>query len=368
MPVKPATRSSSSKSLIISAIIGVILFVSLSLLLEGLFRWTRLDGFLQLRSMGVYHNQFEIKWFTLKDFVRENNGVDVIILGNSMVNTGIDPVILSNQYAAQTGNELRVFNFGVEGLTVAPNSVLARLLVQEYHPGALIFVTEMRDYTAANGVEVEEQLLSDEWLTARLGAKTTFRTWLIDNSPHVQHLLPFRNWSREDFPDTFLMSTHRFKNTTPAGYEPDRNTEGKVSIPPNPDDPAEQLLFEMFANYTLDPGRLENLADILALNREGTQILITELPLHPNYFVYFGGERVHEDYLAELVPFITSRDGVFLPPLSADLIPDEYRSDYYHLNYMGAGVYSALLADQLAALCVDEGTCLKTNEDRGQAK
>jgi len=368
MPIKPATRSSSSKSLIISAIIGVILFASLSLLLEGLFRWTRLDGFLQLRSMGVYHNQFEIKWFTLKDFVRDNDGVDVIILGNSMVNTGIDPDILVKQYAAQTGNELRIFNFGVEGLTVAPNSVLARLLVQEYHPGALIFVTEMRDYTAANGVEVEEQLLNNEWLTARRGEKSTFRTWLIENSTHIQHLLPFRNWSREDFPDTFLMSIHRFKNTTHAGYEPDRNTEGKVSISPDPDDPAEQLLFEMFANYTLDPSRLENLADILALKRGETQILITELPLHSNYFVYFGGEHVHEDYLAELVPFITSRDGVFLPPLSPDLIQDDYRSDYYHLNYMGARVYSALLADQLAELCLTEGVCLRTVNPGEQAK
>jgi hypothetical protein len=35
-------------------------------------------------------------------------------------------------------------------------------LVEQYHPGALLFVTEMRDYAAANVVEVAEQFLADE--------------------------------------------------------------------------------------------------------------------------------------------------------------------------------------------------------------
>lgn len=124
----------------------------------------------------------------------------------------------------------------------------------------------------------------------------------------------------------------------------------------------------MFGNYTLDSGRLENLADVLDLSREGTRILITELPVHPNYFVYFGGEPAHAEYMTELVPFINSRDGVFLPPLSPDLIPDAFRTDYYHLNYKGAELYSALLADQLADLCLDQETCLSTLSAVEQSK
>ena len=359
MPEKSSTRSSNTKSLIVSAVIGVLVFALLSLLIEGLLRWTRLDSLLQNRSLGVYHNQFEIKWFTLKDFVRENGGVDVIIMGNSMVNTGIDPEVLARHYAEKTGAQPRIFNFGVEGLTIAPNSALARLLVDEYHPGTLVFVTEMRDYTAANGVDVERMLLSDEWLTACLGGQPTFRVWLKNNSSLIQHLLPFRNWSRDDFLDTFLLSAHRYTNTTDTGYEPEKNPAGTSLVPPDPEDPKEKPMFAMFSNYTLDSGRLSNLEEILSLGGDDTQVLITELPLHPNYFAYFGGASVHEDYLEALIPFITSREGIFLVPISPDQIPDSYRMDYYHLNYKGAELYSVLLADQLAGLCIKEGVCLQ---------
>lgn len=310
----------------------------------------------------MYHHQFEIKWYALQDFVQENGGVDVILLGNSMVNTGIDPEIFGQRYQYRTGIPLRIFNFGVEGLTVAPNTALAQLLVEEYHPDVLLFWTEMRDYTAANGVEVEEQFLADEWLSTRLGTQTTLRGWLKEESALVEYLLPFRNWSRADFLDTFLTDQNRTSATSASGYEADLFPDGTAWVPPDPADPAEKELFAMFADYSIDPGRLANLAELLSVSRYGTRVVVTELPLHPNYYVYFNDPAAHNKYLEELIPFITARDGVFLPPLPSELIPDAFRSDYYHLNYQGAMIYSALLADQLAELCLNENICLSSTE------
>jgi len=361
MPDTTPPKPRRSHSLITSLVIGLLLFAVLSLLFEGLYRWTRLEGIVPLRSVGLYHNQFEIKWFELQDFVRKNGGVDVILLGSSMVNTGIDPDVLAEQYALRTGQELRVFNFGVEGFTISPNAEIARLLVQEYHPATLIFFTEMRDYVAANGLEVEQQVLNDEWLAARLGASPSFRAWLKDKSLQVQHLLPYRNWSRADFPDTFLMSLRRFADTTDAGYEPDRKTAVQLDVPPDPANPDDRDLFAMFSDYAIDPARLADLAQIISLQQEGTRVIITELPLHPTYFTYFGGEEVHQAYLEQLVPFIESHAGVFLQPISPDLVPPDHRSDRFHLNYKGAALYSQLLADQLSGLCQSENVCLLFN-------
>ncbi len=67
---------------------------------------------------------------------------------------------------------------------------------------------------------------------------------------------------------------------------------------------------------------------------------------------------MHQAYLEQLVPFIISHSGVFLPPLSPDLIPPDHRSDRFHLNYKGAALYSRLFADQLVGLCESEGVCL----------
>ena len=346
-------------SLIISAILAVLIFGILALLAEGLFRSTRLNSLLLIRSLGIFHNQFEIKWFGLKDFVEENGGVDVILLGSSMVNTGINPQILATDYKALTGNDLRIYNFGVEGMTVYPNSRIARLLVEQYHPGALLFVTEMRDYAAANGVEVAEQFLADEWVTARLGGKETFRAWLKENSAFLQHILPFRNWSRADFLDTFLLSVRRLGDVSASGYEADSKIGWKVKFQPDPNDWREKENFALFSNYSIDPQRLDNLAEILSLTEQGTQVIITELPLYPTYFTYFGGESVHQEYLAQIAPFITAHQGIFLPPFSYKVLPVDYRVDYYHLNFKGAVRYSWLLGNQLVALCQDEGICLQ---------
>jgi len=358
-PQHPETaRAQRPRSLISAFLLGVCLFAGLLLLFEGLFRWTRLDQVFNWRSLGIYHGQFEIKWFELKDFVHTNGGVDVLLLGNSMVNTGIDPDVLADEYESLTGERLRVFNFGVEGLTVAPNSVIARVLKARYHPGTIIFVTEMRDYAARNGLEVERQLLGDEWMTARRDGKETPRAWLKENSSVLQHLLFFRNWSRADFLDSFLMQARRFADTTPSGYEPDANIGENIDIPPDPADPDEQEDFALFSGFSIDPGRLENLKSILELGGDGTVVIITEMPVHPNYFTYFGGEQAHDEYLIEMVPLIEENGATYLPPPEWSRIPLFSRVDHHHLNVIGAILHSRMLAQNLADLCRSQSACL----------
>ena len=84
----------------------------------------------------------------MQDYVKQHGDVDIIILGSSLVNTGIDPDVVAQTYFEQTGVHPRIFNFGVEGLTIAPNSINARILTNKYHPALLIYVTGMRDYVA----------------------------------------------------------------------------------------------------------------------------------------------------------------------------------------------------------------------------
>ena len=346
-------------SLLTSLLLGVCFFIGLLLLFEGLFRWTDLDRVFKWRSLGTYHGQFEIKWFELKDYARANGGVDVLLLGNSMVNTGIDPDVLTAEYETLSGEPLRVFNFGVEGLTVAPNSVIARMLAARYHPGTIIFFTEMRDYEAGNGLEVERQLLTDQWMTARQGGRETARAWLIENSSVLQHLIFFRNWSRADFLDASLMQARRFADTTPSGYEPDANVGENIDIPPDPADPEEQEDFMLFSDFSIDADRLEDLKSILELREGGTLVIITEMPVHPNYFTYFGGEGAHDEYLETLVPFIEENGGVYLPPPAWQRIPLFSRVDHHHLNVIGAILYSRMLAQNLADLCLNQNTCLQ---------
>jgi hypothetical protein len=355
-------------SLIISLGIGLFIFIVLLLGMEIIFRQDWFTRLFPLRSVGSFHSQFEIKWFKLQDFVKDRGGVDVILMGNSMVNTGIDPKVLSEEYENKTGQQLRIYNFGVEGLTVAPNSHLAEILFKTYHPGTILFVTEMRDYVAANGLEAETTFESNRWIQGFLGSDSSHQTELISASSGLQRILVFRNWSRFDFLDNLLMTVKRYKDTSQAGYEADHQVGTNIDHHPDPNDPEEKANFEMFSDFQTDPGRLGDLKRMIDLNRSGAQFFTTEMPVYPTYFDYFGGESVHQQFQSEIEVFIQENGGFFIPPISWELIPVAGRADNHHLNIEGAPLFSQLLAQKLAGFCLKDGRCLLASHYSGGEK
>lgn len=343
---------------IVSLIWGVLAFIALCIGFEFACQASLLNQQLPVRSVGSYHAQFEIKWFKLEDYVRQNGGVDVIILGNSMVNTGVDPEILAARYRELTGTDLRIFNFGVEGLTVAPLSTLAQILEERYHPGTLLLYTEMRDYTAANGLPVETQFMANDWIKAQQST-ADLKGRLIDSSAGLQRLLPFRNWSRADFLDTYLMDVRRIKETTSQGYEADKNTGSNIDQIPDPNDPEEKKSYDLFSNYSMDSKRIADLLKIIDLQNLGTKVLASEFPVYPTYYAYFGPESVVEKYHQDIEQIVSNANSHFLPAVSYKLLPLEDRVDNHHLNFRGAPLFSELLAEQLADLCKQQQNCLQ---------
>lgn len=344
-------------SVLKNLLVPLILLAALFAGLELFARTNLAERLLPLKSHGNYHTQFEIKWQKLEDYARVNGGVDVILLGNSMVNTGIDPEILSRDISG-SGQPLRIFNFGVEGLTVVPMADLASLLVDTYHPKTIIYFTEMRDYLAGNGDDVSKKFLSSDWLQYRLG-KRNFLGWLEDHSAALQRLLPMRYWSRADFPDTWLQNMRRFANTHPDGYEPEIQVSDFTGKLPDPNDPDDQKLFAIYGNYEIDPARLEKLRSLIIQREKGTWIVVAEFPSYPGFYTYFGGEQVHADYLSAIADYTREQGGMFLPPISPNLIPFSGRADDHHLNQIGAKLYSGLLAQQWNILCQMQRICIR---------
>jgi len=342
----------------------LLFFLVAAAVLEGVARTPWVDQSLPYRSVGNHHYQFEIKWFRLEDYVKQNGGVDIIILGSSLVNTGIDPDIVSQTFYEQTGIHPRIFNFGVEGLTVAPNSALARLLVERSHPALLIYVTEMRDYIAGNGLEYETSFLNDPWFRYQRG-DFTLLGWLVDHSVALQHYLPYRNWMRSDYSDTMALFIKRYQDTSASGYEPDSMVGANIDIPPNPNDPTEAQYFEAYGNYQIASSRLDNLRDILDLNQnQGTTVLVVEMPVHPTFYVYVGGEAVHQEFQQTISSLVAANGGSFLPAETClNVIPLSGRSNRWHLNYIGAPYFSGCLGDQLAIFANQYGTDFLTTGD-----
>ncbi|MDO8971973.1 MAG: hypothetical protein Q7U74_14860 [Saprospiraceae bacterium] len=310
-----------------------------------------------IRSIGNFHTQFETKWFKLQDYVKVNDGVDVMLMGNSMVNTGIDAELLAETYEAATGVNLRIYNFGVEGMDLYTNSELASLLVVEFHPKTVIFFTEMREYGPQTDTSVPERYETAKWFQYKLG-NPSLEAWIYDHSAFMQYFLPYRNWSRADFPDTMLKDFYRYNQTNPAGYEPDRAYSRDLDVLTDPTDPENKVWFELYANYVPDKQNLNDLISILEQNRNGVQVLVTEMPVYKTFYDYFGGEPVHQAFITTIQNLSLDQSAYFLPPIDSELIPLVGRVDNHHLNFEGAPVYSRLLGAQLAELCIQDDVCL----------
>jgi len=352
--IKAPPQKKSALTVILSFIFFLI-FIAASTELIARTPWV--EKISPYRSVGNFHYQFEIKWFRLLDYVKQNGGVDVIILGSSLVNTGIDPDVMAEAFYKQTGVKLRIFNFGVEGLTVASDSITVKLLMERYHPALLIFVTEMGDFVAGHGQATETRFLADPWLQYELG-NFNWSGWVVDHSAALQHYLPYRNWMRADFLETMPIYLVRNKNTSTSGYEPDFAYGRDLDANPDPNDPNEAAYFQEYGNYQIDPARLGNLRTILDLKQNnGTPVLIVEMPVHPSFYVYVGGEDVHKQFQQTLAAFIQSNGGVFLPAGACDSdIPLFGRSDRWHLNFRGAPIFSNCLGRQLSILANQENT------------
>jgi len=348
---------------LLQAIAFLIVFIAL---LEGIARTRLISDLLPYQSYGSWHYQLDIKWFRLKQYVADNGDVDVIILGNSEVNTGFNPDVITQAYYEKTGLRLRIFNFGVDGLTIAPNSVNTKLLVEKYHPALLVFVTEMRDYDAMNGLEAQGMFLSNPWVQYQMGGFNP-TGWIIDHSVAIQHYLPYRNWMRSDFPNTFAAYLQTYHTTSLAGYEPDYGEMNAVSAPTQ-NDLTDNPYFDNSRPYQINPSRLACLQAILDLARnDGPQIVVVEMPVHPVFFDYVGGETVHKAFQEKIAETVQAGSGIFLPAIDEVSIPLEGRANLTHLNWRGAPILSAYLGEKLAALANQDGMTF-VNEQNGDSQ
>lgn len=357
---KQPSTNTPAHSFIVTCVIGLLVFGALFGALEAAFRLNLFANFLPVRSVGSYHAQFEQKLFKLEDYVNKYGGVDVIVIGNSMVNTGIIPGTAANRYAELTGDQLRIFNFGVEGLTVSSVAILCNYLVENYHPGTLLVYTEMRDYIANNGDDVAQEFLNNAWMQYQIG-HWSLQGFIVDHSQALQHLLAFRNWSRYDFLTSYNTAYHRQDATWETGYEEDAKKPKIESIirKPDPANPQDAPIFAELKNYKMAPEKIEALKEILSLQEKGVRVLFSEIPVYPTYYGYFDDDNARPAYLTEINETISAAGSYFIPTINQMRIPLNGRSDNHHLNRIGAPIYSQYLGSQLGDLCNEQQICLQ---------
>src|SRR5688500_11504110 len=96
--------------------------------------------------MGSRHYQLGHKLALLDRLIRKTGRVDCIMLGNSMVETGIEPESFQTGYKKMTGRDINCFSFGIDASSATSTAALVMIIVEDYHPRLLISGTDLRDY------------------------------------------------------------------------------------------------------------------------------------------------------------------------------------------------------------------------------
>ena len=286
----------------------------------------------------------------------------MVFLGSSLVNSGIEPEAVNRTWISESGQPpLRIFNFGVEGLTVEPNSAVARLVVETFHPRVIVFGTEIRDYAANNGTETAANFLSDPWVRYRLEGDFSLRGWLAEHSAAYRYYLAYRNWMTWDFAENHSTVIRRMDALTADGYDIENRVMEDPHRPPDPADPEDAEAFEVFADYQLAGSRLANLAELLGLQTQGEAlVLIVEMPVVPEFYQFFPqGEAARAEFIAAVSAMTGSAGSRFLPAISQDLIPENGYSDRVHLSKFGAPVLSEHIGAWLTELHTRHGLDLR---------
>lgn len=344
---RPSNRPRFSTVLLLGLLFAVVLILGL----EGIARLPQVQNKIPIKSFGFSNSLFEIKWVKLEQYVKMNGVPDIIIVGNSMVNTGIDPLVIEQQVKENTGKSLTVFNFGVEGLNLTAVQNLAKLIVKTYHPAFLIVGTDIRDYSSRLDQEPSIQFNNTAWLKNKLGAAAPVG-WIIDHSRLIQYFLLVQNWNREDIASQLVAVLKRYKDTNIAGYELDRHVPDANYQNPDPQSSVDQPLFKIFKGYELETGRIRFLNSIIQYGKNnGTRVIFLEMPLQKTMYQFFDHpDQVREDFIGKIQPVIAQSGSKLIESPIYSSIPDADWGNRTHLNLYGAPVFSRYLADDLIKL------------------
>lgn len=304
------------------------------MLLAELIARTPFGNHLPPPSVGADSFEFDLKVYYLEQSIRQNGPLDCLIVGDSMANSGLDPLSISQAYETQTGIPLHCFNFGMPALTLDASGPLALALSNRFHPQLLIFIVSARDFSIAVGQPFRHVATSD-WVNHNLG-QPSFRGWATNSLYGYRYFLFIQYWlnpaNRKSFSDAYA-------SITPQGFTPLFG----FRTPPMELSPKK--------DFSVDASALQGFDQLLKMSKSGTSLLIVDAPLQDTFYQNAPGNP--EAYMKSYESFMQSRSQALKIRYWAtqDLsltIPAEAWHDTLHVNEKGVPIFSAWLGQKLA--------------------
>ncbi len=337
---------------------GAILFVLACMVGEMLARTPFIQARIPYQAYGTNHTQLELQLNILDKFVQENGAPDCFIFGSSQAFREVDPVAFASAYAAASGEKVTCYNFGVTGSQIWTTSILNKILIQKYKPRLVVIGTSFLDYTEGREFQIDDRFKQNDWLEYQT-SQFTLGGWLTENSyawralTLLSYAAPYgmryeevlreaRKWDGEIADSGFALSDKPFNPSVPVetGFVKNLQLE--------------------FGNFGVSERNLSALEETIAFCQEaGAQVILVEMTYHPALLDLKdpkGNPRANREQILAFIEKVNARLGgiasqhgiVFLKFDPALSLPETGWFDLYHLNRVGAEVFSRWLGEQAA--------------------
>jgi len=314
---------------------------------EAVARLPFVDSQVPAPDLGSANYSLEIKLHLLDEMSAEEP-FDCILVGSSMVRSGLIPAVVEEAYQDQTGEAIRCFNFGVLGLMASGVDYIIDYVLRHYQPRLIVYGMSPRGFARTEEDRFDgEDVAGLDWMQYRLGS-FNLAGWLRH---HLRFSKTFGIWLFETQVDRLDQRRTVEDTVTPGrGFAP---LEGVLPYPVPPGEGLANRIEIYFADYHMNPAEVDALERILRYHQPPrTQLVLAEVPLHPTVLdTYLEPDR-YEVFNARVQAYTAAAGVLYWPTTLESLIPIDGWYNLYHLNPGGARVYSRWLGEQLGAAVV----------------
>jgi hypothetical protein len=308
--------------------------VVLAALLETLARCDGIRDHLRAPGFGTATRELDLQLAGLARAIRDDGPVDCLVLGSSVVMTGVDPDRLAASYRRRTGRTIHPYAFGVPALEADEAAPVAGILFADYRPHLLVYVFTTRDFFGRNAALPRPRLVDAPWVRYRSG-EPSVTGWLVEHSAAYRQLLPYRVLLLPDAATRLGADQRTYRDGFVAF--------GHVSADASPQAPPafRDLLFPPVATD------FEPLAALLGLRDASRNLLLVEMPARPSIL----DERwTRERYqvLSRIRGTAIGSGVLTLTTTGLSVVPSGGWNDAVHLNAHGAAAFSSWLGEQIA--------------------
>jgi hypothetical protein len=326
----------------------VVYFVVFLLVAELVLRLPAVQAALPAPAPSLWHAPLvEDKVEYFRNFAASHD-LDVLFIGNSTTQSGIDPATFDADRAA-SGAGGNSFNAAIEGVPLSVNKEFLQMYLRSAKPKTVIIGLTAQDLNANSPWAKDMDDRAGHSINLQAGARDNLvgyvLAFLLDNSElfryrYVLHQLLLRGGSYPPHPDVYF--DHR------GFHAIDRSLADFT--------PSERLQAQNRAgvlNYNPHGEQADALKEMIATIRShGAQPILVNMPLSDHYYANFDKPDDYQKYRGALQQLAGE---LAVPLWDMEALPqgeqfgDSEFGDLNHLNKVGAERLSAILAHNYVA-------------------